>query len=151
MKNSTVLANPAEMIRLGAPRPIHTDEELDEYTRVLFELDSKDVRTPEEEDAIDLLTLLIERYEDERYPIPDASPIEVLRFLLEQNGLSQKDIVPELGSESTVSLVLSQKRQLTQKHIAKLSKRFQVSPAVFFGESKSRKKQPRSQKKSKVA
>jgi len=151
MKNTTFLANPAEMIRLGAPRPIHTDEELEEYTRVLVELDSKDAQTPEEEDAIELLALLIERYENERYPIPDASPVEVLRFLLEQNGLSQRDIVPELGSESTVSLVLSQKRQLTQKHIAKLSKRFHVSPAAFFGESKTRRKQARSQKKSKAA
>jgi HTH-type transcriptional regulator/antitoxin HigA len=68
--------------------------------------------------------------------VPDAAPIDVLRFLLEQNGLSQRDIAAELGSESTVSLVLSGKRRLNRDHIARLSQRFRVSPAVFFGKTK---------------
>lgn len=131
---STALANPSEMIRNGAPHLIHNDEELAEYTEALFKLTAKARPTREEAEAIDLLTLLIERYEAERYPIPDASPVEVLRFLLEQNGLSQRDIATELGSESTVSLVLSGKRQLNRDHIARLSHRFHVSPSVFFGE-----------------
>jgi len=83
------------------------------------------------------MTLLVENYEQERYPIPPAEPVDVLRFLLEQNGLSQRDIAPELGSESTVSLVLSGKRQLNRDHIARLSRRFKVSAAVFFGASSS--------------
>jgi HTH-type transcriptional regulator/antitoxin HigA len=132
---STVLANPTEMIRQGAPRLIHSDEELAEYTRSLFELTAKPDLTPYEEEAIELITLLVERYEQEHYPIPAAEPAEVLRFLLEQNGLSQRDIAAELGSESTVSLVLSGKRQLNRDHIARLSQRFNVSPAVFFGAS----------------
>ena len=78
------------------------------------------------------MTLLIERYEQEQYPVPDAEPADVLRYLLERNGLSQRDIAQELGSESTVSLVLSGKRQLNRDHIARLSQRFNVSPAVFF-------------------
>jgi HTH-type transcriptional regulator/antitoxin HigA len=129
---STVLANPTEMIRQGAPRLIHTDEELAEYTRALFELTAKPDPTANEEEAIELMTLLIERYEQEHYPLPEAEPVDVLRFLLERNGLSQRDIAPELGSESTVSLVLSGKRQLNRDHIARLSRRFNVSPAVFF-------------------
>jgi len=59
---STALANPAEMIRQGAPRLIHSDEELAEYTKALFELTAKSAPTPEEEEAIKLLTLLIECY-----------------------------------------------------------------------------------------
>ncbi len=129
---SAALAKPAEMIRLGAPRLIHSDEELAEYTRELFELTAKIERTRDEEEAIDLLTILIERYESERYPLPDADPVEVLRFLLEQNGLSQRDIGPELGSESTVSLILAGKRRLNRNHIERLSQRFGVSPSVFF-------------------
>jgi HTH-type transcriptional regulator / antitoxin HigA len=129
---STALANPADMIRQGAPRLIHNDKELAEYTRALFELTAKAKPSPEEEDAIELMTLLIERYESERFPVPDAGPAEVLRFLLESNGLSQRDISPELGSEATVSLVLSGKRHLNRNHIARLSRRFHVSPAVFF-------------------
>ena len=129
---SAALANPAQMIRQGAPRLIHSDKELARYTEELFALTAKSNPAPEEEDAIELLTLLVEHYEAERYPVPEADPADVLRFLLEQNGLAQRDIVPELGSESTVSLVLAGKRQLTRDHIARLSKRFQVSPSVFF-------------------
>ena len=129
---STVLANPAEMIRQGAPHLIHSDEELAEYTEALFNLTAKPSPSPEEEEAIELLTLLVERYETERYPVPDADPIDVLRFLLDQNGLSQRDIAEELGSESTVSLVLSGKRLLNRDHITRLSQRFRVSPSVFF-------------------
>jgi HTH-type transcriptional regulator/antitoxin HigA len=130
---SATLANPAEMIRQGAPRLIHSDGELAEYTEALFELTAKPDPTPDEEEAIELMTLLIDRYESERYPIPEAEPADVLRFLLEHNSLSQRDIAEELGSESTVSLVLSGKRKLNRDHIARLSQRFNVSPAVFFG------------------
>jgi len=127
------LADPAEMMRRGAPRLIRNDEELAEYTQALFELTAKSDPSPEEEQAIELITLLVERYEVEHYPVPEAEPVEVLRYLLERNGLSQRDVVAELGSESTVSLVLSGKRQLNRDHIARLSRRFGVSPAVFFG------------------
>ncbi len=130
---SATLANPVEMMRQGAPRLIRSDEELATYTDALFALTAKANPTREEEEAIELLTVLVERYESEHYPIPEAEPADVLRFLLEQNGLSQRDIAAELGSESTVSLVLSGKRKLNREHIARLSKRFNVSPAVFFG------------------
>ncbi len=130
---STALANPAEMIRLGAPHLIHSDEELAEYTETLFNLTSKEKTTRDEDEAIELLTLLIERYETERSPIPEADPVAALRFLMDSQGLSQKDLIPEFGVESTVSLVLSGKRQMNRDHIARLSERFHVSPAVFFG------------------
>jgi len=129
---STTLADPAEMIRQGAPHLVHNDEELAEYTSTLFALTAKSVLTPEEEEAVELLTLLVERYESQRHPVPDAAPADVIRFLLDTNGLTQRDLVAELGSESTVSLVLSGKRPLTRNHIEKLSERFHVSPVVFF-------------------
>lgn len=72
---STVLADPAKMIRMGAPRLIHTDEELAEYTAALFDLTAKDNPIVDEEMAIELLTLLIEHYESQRYPIPDAHAV----------------------------------------------------------------------------
>jgi HTH-type transcriptional regulator / antitoxin HigA len=132
---STVLANPVDMIRQGAPHLIHSDEELAEYTAALFDLTAKADPTQEEEEAIELLTLLVDRYESQRYPLPDVEPAEMLRFLLDQNGLSQRDVAAELGSESTVSLVLSGRRPLNRDHIARLSERFQVSPAIFFPRS----------------
>lgn len=81
-----------------------------------------------------MLTLLIERYEEAHYSIPQASPADVLRFLLDQHGLKQHDLAAELGGESVVSEVLSGKRKLNAAHIEQLSKRFHVSPAVFFND-----------------
>lgn len=128
----STLAKLPKMIQKGAPHLIRNDEELAEYTDELFKLTAKEETTPEEDEAIDLLTLLIEHYEAERYPIPKADPVTVLRFLMESQHLSQKDLSRELGVESTVSLVLKKKRRLNVNHIEKLSKRFKVSPAVFF-------------------
>ena len=135
---STVLADPAEMMRKGAPRLIRNDEELAEYTGALFKLTAKADPSPEEEEAVELITLLVERYEKEHYPVPEAEPVDVLRYLLERNEMPQRDVAAELGSESTVSLILSGKRQLNRDHIARLSRRFGVSPAVFFGAASSK-------------
>ena len=129
---STALANPTEMIRNGAPRCIHNDDELREYTVALFDLTAKSETTADEDEAIELLTLLIERYEAERYPMEGASQADVLRLLIDHNHLSQKDLVPQLGSEATVSLILSGARGMSVKHIQRVSERFGVSPAAFF-------------------
>jgi len=127
------------MIKNGAPHVIHSDKHLAEYAEALFALTVKARPTRVEEETIELLTLLIERYEDEHYSVPDASPADVLRFLIEQNGLRQRDLIPEFGNEAMVSLILSGKRRLTCDHIARLSERFHVSPAVFFERPKPRK------------
>src|SRR5271163_1182825 len=129
---TTRLTKLPQMIRQGAPHVIHSEEQLAEYTEALFHLTAKIDRTPEEDEAVELLTLLTEHYENEHYPVPDADPVSVLRFLLERSGLSQREIADDLGGESSVSLVLSGKRQLNRDHIARLSRRFHVSPAVFF-------------------
>jgi len=70
--------------------------------------------------------------EEEHHAIPDASPLEVLRTLMDANGLRRKDLVSIFGSESIVSEVLHKKRDLNKTHIEKLSKRFHISPAAFF-------------------
>jgi HTH-type transcriptional regulator / antitoxin HigA len=131
---SRTLADPAEMIRRGAPRLLRSDEELAEYTRTLFSLTSKPKPTALEQEAIDLLTLLIEQYETTRYPLPQARAVEVLRLLMERNSVSQGKITPELGFQASASLILLGKRQLNRGHIARLSQRFKVSPALFFDE-----------------
>jgi HTH-type transcriptional regulator/antitoxin HigA len=129
----TRLADPVEMVKRGAPRVIRNDAELKEYTDALFELTSKSKPNRAEQDAIELLSLLIERYESERYVLPDASPLQVLRFLIDQHGLTQQDLRAEIGSESLVSLVLSGKRNLTIAHMRALARRFGVPAAVFLG------------------
>ncbi len=73
----------------------------------------------------------IEAYETRRYPSKSPSPVEMLEVLMEEHGLGQTDL-PEIGSQSLVSKILSGERQLTVDHIKYLSKRFHVSPSVFI-------------------
>jgi HTH-type transcriptional regulator/antitoxin HigA len=120
------------MIERGAPHLIRSEEQLAAYTKALYRLTSEPRPTPAQVEAIELLTLLIERYEEEHYALPQSAPADVLRFLLDQHGLKQRDLAAELGGESVVSEVLSGKRKLNTAHIEQLSKRFHVSPAVFF-------------------
>src|SRR5438876_465483 len=103
---STVLSNPAEMIAHGAPHVIHNDAELDVYTDALFRLTALESPSNSEIEAIELLTLLVERYEQERYSVPDADPVSVVRFLVEHQSLTQRDLIPQFGSESAVSMFM---------------------------------------------
>jgi HTH-type transcriptional regulator / antitoxin HigA len=91
-----------------------------------------DQPTSAEIEAIELLTLLIERYEEGHFALPEASPTDVLRFLLDQHGLKQRDLAADLGGEGVVSEILSGRRKLNASHIERLSARFHVSPTVFF-------------------
>jgi len=119
-------------LEVGSPSPITSERQHQEYLSVLDKLASKDDPTMEEEKYAEVLLTLIEAYEEEHLPIPDAGPVEILRALMDANDLRQKDLVPIFGSESIVSEVLHKKRALNKTHIEKLSRRFHVSPAVFF-------------------
>ena len=129
---STVLANPAEMIANGAPRVIRNDAELEAYTDALFQLTALEKPSRSEVEAIELLTLLVECYEQEHYPIPAADPASVVRFLIEQQNLTQRDLVPQFGSESAVSMFLGGHRNLTVEQVRKLSARFKLPADVFI-------------------
>jgi HTH-type transcriptional regulator / antitoxin HigA len=127
---SVVLANPAEMIAHGAPRVIHNDAELEVYTDALFHLTALEAPSPSEAEVIELLTLLVERYEQARYPIPAADPISIARFLIEQQHLTQRDLIPQFGSESAVSMFLAGQRELTLEQVRRLSARFTLPADV---------------------
>jgi HTH-type transcriptional regulator/antitoxin HigA len=119
-------------IDVRMPTPITSERQHREYLSVVDYLASKEGLTKEEDKYAQVLTTLIVAYEEENHPIPDASPIDVLRTLIEANDLRQKDLAVIFGSESIVSEVLHGKREINRNHIEKLSKRFNVSPAVFF-------------------
>jgi HTH-type transcriptional regulator/antitoxin HigA len=80
---------------------------------------------------IETLSVLIEAFDREHHSIPEASGIEVLRFLMEQHALTQKDL-PEIGSQGVVSEVLRGRRQLNVRQIKRLASRFAVEPGVFL-------------------
>ena len=119
-------------LEVGSPTTITSERQHMEYLAVLDKLASKERPTSVEEKYAEVLMTLIEAYEEEHHAIPEASPVEVLRALMEANDLRQKDLAPSLGTESIVSEILRGKRELNRGQIEKLSKRFRVSPAVFF-------------------
>jgi HTH-type transcriptional regulator/antitoxin HigA len=80
---------------------------------------------------LDTLGTLIQIYEEEHYPILDATGAEVLRFLMEEHGLTQSDL-PEVGSQGVVSEILNGKRELNVRQIKSLAEKFKVSSAVFL-------------------
>lgn len=116
----------------ASPTPIASERQHREYLAVLDKLASKEIPSAEEEKYAAVLMALIEDYEEQHHAIPDASPTAVVWALMEANELRQKDLAPIFGTESIVSEVLHGKRELNKSHIEKLSKRFRVSPAVFF-------------------
>lgn len=119
-------------LEVSSPTPITSERQHEDYLSVLDRLASKDHPTNEEEKYAEVLMTLIEAYEEKHHSIPDASPVEVLRALMDANNLRQKDLVPIFASESIVSEVVHKQRALNKTHIERLSDRFRVSPAVFF-------------------
>ena len=79
-----------------------------------------------------MIARLIEDFEEERYPIPDAPPHSVLRFLMEQNDLRQRDLLPIFGSRGYVSDVVNGKCAISKTHAKVLGEMFHVSPDVFI-------------------
>jgi HTH-type transcriptional regulator / antitoxin HigA len=122
----------AVLLQKIAPKVMRTEQENEAYTEILYELDRRKNLTAAEKELAELLTLLIENFEETRYRLPRAKPLDVLRFLMEQHQLKQKDLVKVFGTASVVSEVLSGKRELNKEHIRCLSRRFHVSPELFF-------------------
>jgi HTH-type transcriptional regulator/antitoxin HigA len=121
------------LVRKFSPKVIRSEKENEVYTQALCELDQRSAKlTRAEKELAELLTLLIEDFESKHYELPQAKPLYVLRFLMEQQELKQKDLVDVFGTRSIVSEVLSGKRKLNKDHIERLSRRFHVSPDVFF-------------------
>ncbi|MGA1981094.1 MAG: helix-turn-helix domain-containing protein [Acidobacteriaceae bacterium] len=115
------------------PRVVRSEAQNEEYIAALYELEQRHRRwNKAEAELADLLTLLIEDFEEKNYRLPKATPLEMIAFLMEQHGLKQKDLVDVFGTPSIVSEVLNGKRELNKEQIRRLSERFHVSPELFF-------------------
>ncbi len=107
----------------------------DEYERAVELLNSlideigADERHPLYE-FLDTLGAVIYAYEDKKCPMPECDGIGMLRFFMDEHGLGPSDL-PEIGSEKTVSEIISGQRALSVSHVRALAERFHVSPAVF--------------------
>ena len=99
----------------------------------LIELDPP-VSSPEA-DQLELLSLIVSNYEKEKFPIELPTPIEAIKFRMEQQGLSRKDIEPYIGSRSKVSEVLNGKRPLSLNMIRALSENLGIPAKVLLQET----------------
>ncbi len=112
-------------------RPIRTEQEhTDALGRIELLMDSD--LTPEEEDEFEILAALIEHYEDKHYPMDKPTPIGAIKFRMEQSGMTQRDLIPLIGSRSKVSEVLNGKRELTLKMIRALHEHLNIPADVLI-------------------
>ncbi|MCL1468779.1 helix-turn-helix domain-containing protein [Argonema galeatum] len=123
------------MIAAFPPRPITSEEELDATQKVMDSLIDRGTLTDDERDYLHLLGLLVSEYEEIHYPIDDIFGVALLKALIEDWNLQEKDLIPIFQTESNVSEVLSGKQELTVTHIEKLAEFFHVSPAAFLSKS----------------
>lgn len=113
------------------PRVIRTEEQNESYIQALQELEQHQPEwTAEEADLADLLTLLIEDFEDKHYALKPATPAEAIEFFAEQHGMSETDLNQMV--DGSLAEIRSGKAMLTAEQIKKLSERFHVSPELFF-------------------
>ena len=109
---------------------IKTTDQYHHYCHTLEEL--TDLRESAYEDEIELLTLLIERWDIDHNTFQDLDPIELSRVLMKENELKQKDLVELLGlSKGTISKILNYQKGLSKESIRKLAKHFKVSQEAF--------------------
>jgi HTH-type transcriptional regulator / antitoxin HigA len=116
--------------------PLLTIHNESEYDRAIKRLNGllDEVGTNEKHplySLLDVLGTLIHAYEEEHFPIPNSTGADVLRFLMEEHGLTQSDL-PEVGSQGVVSEILNGKRELNVRQIRALAERFGISTAVFI-------------------
>jgi len=120
---------------LAATLPVVIESE-DDYKRlesVVEDLLAKGEHlSPEEEKLLNLVSELVADYEDKTFHVEKGEPVEILRFLIEENSLKQKDLLPVFGSEGIISEILKGKRGITAKHAKLLGEFFSVSPELFI-------------------
>ena len=112
---------------------LHSEEQYDRAVEMLDQLIDKINRKedPSIESLIDTLGALIKDFEGRKFPEPLGDSMGCLEYLIVEHNLKQSDL-KELGSQGVVSEILNGKRQLNIRQIKALSKRFNVSPAVFI-------------------
>ena len=117
-------------------RPLRSEQDYDEAVTVLDTLAVRPEGSlhPAEQDYLDTLTMLVEAYDREHDETngEQLDPLSMLKYLMEESGMSQADLGRLLANRSLASLILNGHRQLSKTHIRKLADHFKVSPALFL-------------------
>jgi HTH-type transcriptional regulator/antitoxin HigA len=125
------------LVREFPVRPLKSQQEHAAAQRLLDRLVGREDLTPGEVDYVAGIARFVEDYEQERRMgrLRRLPPIELLRHLMEENGMNTSDLGEVLGSRGLASEVLNGKRGLSKMLIAKLTERFQVDPGLFLSAS----------------
>ena len=113
------------------PKVIVTEEENEQALALAQEIEHRKNRTIEEE-LLELLITLIEKFEEKYYPIPQGKPQDTLLHLLEENNLKQEDLVEILGSRGVISEIINGERTISKAQAKALAKFFNVDVGLFI-------------------
>ncbi|MGA2584009.1 MAG: transcriptional regulator [Tepidisphaeraceae bacterium] len=134
--HSPVADDYLQLIRMFPLRTLRSDAEHAEAIRILTRLLARPngQMSDGERDYADVLGRLIDDFGDKKHPFSREkfTPLEMLRFLMRENGMNSEALGKVLGNKTAASLVLNGKRELSKSHIRRLAARFKVSPGVFF-------------------
>lgn len=121
-----------QLLRRTLPHVIRTEEEYERLANELLRLDEAEESSPEERELAELLTVLIDAYEERRYPIRKSSPRQTLKHLMEAQNLTQKDLWKVFGSKGITSEVFHGKRSISKTQAKKLAAFFHVGAELFI-------------------
>ena len=113
------------------PKAIETEAE-NEAAIILAESLEHRQRTPEEDALLELLIILIEKFEETSYPVPNVEPSRMLVHLMEARNMKQEELVGVIGSRGVVSEIVNGKRSISKAQAKALGQLFHVSPSLFI-------------------
>ncbi|MGL6342960.1 MAG: helix-turn-helix domain-containing protein [Waterburya sp.] len=131
----TLTINPesyAQLLAFYQPKIIETEAENERAIVLATELEHKANRSLEEDAILELLVTLIEKFEDENYPIPSGTPHSMLLHLMESNDIKQENLIGIIGSRGVVSEVVNGKRSISKAQAKALAKFFAVDVGLFI-------------------
>ncbi len=123
------------MSYMPAIKPIRSESDYEEALERLDNLFHAEEGS-EEADLRDVLVVLLEDYEEEHYAVDLPDPVEALKFRMEQQGLTRKDLVPLIGSRSKVSEVLSRTRRFSLSMVRALHRELGIPAEVLLQDSR---------------
>ncbi|MDJ0845311.1 helix-turn-helix domain-containing protein [Crocosphaera sp.] len=133
----TLILNPKSYGKLLAkyqPKVIKTEDENEQVIALANELEHQANRTIEEETLLELLIVLIERFEEQNYPIPQSTPNSMLKHLMECNNYKPEDLIEVIGSRKKVLELMEGKDSFSQLQSQKLADLFNVDVDFFVNE-----------------
>jgi HTH-type transcriptional regulator/antitoxin HigA len=125
----------AALARLMVPHAIKNEADYDKTVAVMNRLAVLDRPTTGQRQYLDTLAVLVEAYDEEhnRIDVSNADPIQVLKSILDEHGLTASDLGRMLGNRELGGKILRGDRELSKGHIATLTQRFKVSADLFIG------------------